>query len=103
MQNEEALTRDVVALGLDPSREVGVLRDGVAVVVQGRELCGDIRVARHQDRRQDCNTHTHTHGYSVSHTAAAEDLDTHTDTSGLDHGRGCCTHLVSPRAGSGMG
>src|SRR4029434_3963960 len=46
------LTRDVVALRFNASGEVGVLRDGVAVVIQRREFSGDLRVARNQHRWQ---------------------------------------------------
>lgn len=36
------LTRNIVTLGLNASGEVGVLRDGWAVVIQRWKLCGDI-------------------------------------------------------------
>lgn len=52
------LTGDVVALGLDAGGEVGVLGDGVAVVVQRGELTGDLRVPRNQHRRQHCGGRT---------------------------------------------
>ena len=44
----------VVALGLDASGEVGVLWDGVAVVIQRRELAWDLCVSGYQHRRQHC-------------------------------------------------
>lgn len=43
----------VVTVGLDVGGEAGVLGDGRAEVVQQRELRGDVRVARHEDRGQD--------------------------------------------------
>lgn len=45
-------TWNVVALGLDTCREVSVLWDGVAVVIQGREFGRNFRVPRHQHWRQ---------------------------------------------------
>lgn len=46
-------TSYVVTVGLDVSREVGVLGDGWAVVVQQRELRGDICVSWDKDRGQN--------------------------------------------------
>lgn len=40
-----------IALRLNARREVSVLGDGMAVVVQWGELGRDLRVARHQHRR----------------------------------------------------
>lgn len=47
------LTRNIVTMGLNTSGKVGVLGDGRAVVVQRRELCGDVSVSWHQDGRQN--------------------------------------------------
>lgn len=47
-------TWNVVALGLNARGEVGVLGDGMAVVVERRVLIGDLGVSRHQHRRQHC-------------------------------------------------
>ena len=41
------LTRNIVTLGLNASREVGVLGDGWAVVIQRRKLCRDICMSWH--------------------------------------------------------
>lgn len=46
------LTWDVVVWGLDAGWEVGVLWDGMGVVVQKGKLRQDIRVPGHQDRGQ---------------------------------------------------
>lgn len=47
------LTRNIVTVGLNVSREVGVLRDGWAVIIQRRELRGDICMSWHKDSRQN--------------------------------------------------
>lgn len=43
----------VVALGLDASREDGVFRDGVTVVIQWRKLSWDFSVSRDQNWRKN--------------------------------------------------
>lgn len=48
------LTWYVVVRGLNASREVGVLWDGVGVVIKQREFRQDIRVSRYQDWGQHC-------------------------------------------------
>lgn len=49
------VTRYIVARRLNARWEYGVLRDGV--IIQRREVCGDLSMPRNQDRRQNC-THT---------------------------------------------
>lgn len=51
-------TWNVVALGLDTCREVSVLWDGVAVIIQGWEFCWNLCVPRHQHRGQHCGGKT---------------------------------------------
>lgn len=41
------LTRNIVTVGLNASGEVGVLRDGWAVVIQRWKLCRDICMSWH--------------------------------------------------------
>lgn len=82
-------TSYVVAVGLDVSGEVGVLGDGGAVVVQRRELRGDICVSRHKDSRQDWRRRD------------AFFKDPFTDSKAAIAKR--LTHSVSPPSGSGRG
>lgn len=50
----------VVALWLNASREVGVFRDRMAVVVQHWELTGDFSVSGHQHRWENCKQEANT-------------------------------------------
>lgn len=79
----------VVTVGLDVGGEAGVLGDRRAVVVQQRELRGDVRMARHEDRRQDWRR---TDEFFQ---------DTATDFKMATVRR--ATHSVSPPSGSGRG
>lgn len=54
-----------IALGLNASREVSVLGDGMTVVVQWGELGRDLGVAWHQHWRKNCPQGRHNRGGSV--------------------------------------
>lgn len=79
----------VVSVGLDVSREAGVLGDRWAVVVQLGEFCGDICVAWHEDRRQNWR----------GRDAFFQDMLTDSKTAIMSS----FTHWVSPPSGSGRG
>lgn len=78
-----------MTVGLDVSGEVGVLGDRRAVIIQQRELCGDICMAWHEDRRQNWR----------HRDAFFQDRLTDSKTAIMTR----LTHSVSPPSGSGRG
>lgn len=76
-------------MGLDVSGEVGVLRDGRAVVVQLRELRGDICLSWDKDRGQNWK---HREAFFKDPVTDSKAAVTKT-----------LTHSASPPSGSGRG